>query len=590
MKTRIIPFQLITPILILFILPYIYSQSPAPQDLYSKVSPAMMLLNTYDSDSLLYSSGTAVAVGDSGIVFTNMHIFKDAIWMELVSGSAIIRDIKIVGFEPDKDILVLKIPAGIIRGIKIANSDSVKIGELVYAIGNPLGFKNTFSNGILSGIRNNEKKQLQFTASISPGSSGGALLNSKGEIIGITSLTYKNGQNINFAVPINYYSNTEIIDANDSAKVNLFKDIVEIYNSGSGLASGAENERLAQFCADSINNRNALYTVAKIYCNREMIDKTLEVCSNAIEKYPLDKQFRLLRGEEYVLKSEGDSALSDFNKALEIDSLYEDALLNRGFYFSRRVDKYKSALDDYFKLVSINSNNDFIYLDIAEIYQVQHDTANAIANLKKSYAYDGFTAAMFYERGRDFSDLKMYDEALADFTSAISLNTENADYYFSRAVAYSKQDLHENAMSDYFSVLKFNPMNMLALNNLAYEYFNLEDYSKAEETFLKALSIDDKHFDSYIGLAITAHTLNKKNECARNMYKAMKLSPFLENGMAGLDSLKKHGNFWSNTELKNIREVFVMMGVEDSDKFAMFDDDLAVESVERPNKMATRVK
>lgn len=81
----------------------------------------------------------------------------------------------------------------------------MQIGEQILAIGNPYGFENTISDGLISGIREiADFKLLQITAPVSPGSSGGALFNMKGEVIGITSIGSQwNAQNLNFAIPIN---------------------------------------------------------------------------------------------------------------------------------------------------------------------------------------------------------------------------------------------------------------------------------------------------------------------------------------------------------------------------------------------------
>lgn len=82
----------------------------------------------------------------------------------------------------------------------------MQVGEPVVAIGNPYGWENTISDGLISGIREIEDlKLLQITTPISPGSSGGALFNMKGEVIGITTIGSEWGaQNLNFAIPINY--------------------------------------------------------------------------------------------------------------------------------------------------------------------------------------------------------------------------------------------------------------------------------------------------------------------------------------------------------------------------------------------------
>ena len=89
--------------------------------------------------------------------------------------------------------------------LPLGDSDAVEIGEPVYAAGNPSGLEGTFSDGIISSIRGDGAYKIpQITAPISPGSSGGPVLNEKGEVIGVSVLTIRNGQNFNFAIPINY--------------------------------------------------------------------------------------------------------------------------------------------------------------------------------------------------------------------------------------------------------------------------------------------------------------------------------------------------------------------------------------------------
>ena len=81
----------------------------------------------------------------------------------------------------------------------------VQVGETVYAVGNPRGLEGTFSDGIISSIRPvGSDKLIQITAPLSPGSSGGPVLNRRGEVIGVSVLTIRDGQNLNFAIPSNY--------------------------------------------------------------------------------------------------------------------------------------------------------------------------------------------------------------------------------------------------------------------------------------------------------------------------------------------------------------------------------------------------
>jgi hypothetical protein len=101
---------------------------------------------------------------------------------------------------------LLRIEAIDLPALTLGNSNDVKVGDEVLLIGAPLGFEETISTGIVSAVRVSERgvRVIQTTAAASPGSSGGPLLNGKGEVVGVISFGAVEGQNINFAIPINY--------------------------------------------------------------------------------------------------------------------------------------------------------------------------------------------------------------------------------------------------------------------------------------------------------------------------------------------------------------------------------------------------
>ncbi|MDE0687532.1 MAG: S1C family serine protease [Candidatus Poribacteria bacterium] len=104
-----------------------------------------------------------------------------------------------------RDLIILKVTAFGTQTISLGNSDYAQVGETVYAVGNPRGLEGTFSEGIISSIRPiGSDKLIQITAPLSPGSSGGPILNRSGEVIGVSVLTIRDGQNLNFAIPSNY--------------------------------------------------------------------------------------------------------------------------------------------------------------------------------------------------------------------------------------------------------------------------------------------------------------------------------------------------------------------------------------------------
>ena len=158
------------------------------------------------------TSGQPVSLGSGffaaqGKIASNLHVVEGASrgYAKVVGQQAKYSIEGIIGIDPDHDLVLLKISATLTPPLSIGNSDSVEVGESVYAVGNPQGLEGTFSQGIVSSIREvGSDKLLQITAPISPGSSGGPVLNSKGEVVGISVAIFKGGQNLNFAIPSNY--------------------------------------------------------------------------------------------------------------------------------------------------------------------------------------------------------------------------------------------------------------------------------------------------------------------------------------------------------------------------------------------------
>jgi len=180
------------------------------EQIFEKYSEAIITVGTKDwyGD---FGSGSGFLISPTGLIITNYHVIEDAdkAIIALINKHKRVDTYNItsvVATDSIKDIAILKIKGQGLPYVTIGDSDLVKPGQKVFAIGNPEGYTNTISDGIISQIRGLEKgiKLFQITAPISRGSSGGALFNEIGEVIGITNMGDWYGQNINFAVPINY--------------------------------------------------------------------------------------------------------------------------------------------------------------------------------------------------------------------------------------------------------------------------------------------------------------------------------------------------------------------------------------------------
>ena len=156
-------------------------------------------------------SGVIIDAG-AGTVVTNFHVIKGADEIQVILTDGRNFKAKLLGSDPEADIAVLKIEAKNIAQAPLANSDKLRVGDFVVAIGNPFGLGQTVTTGIVSalgrsglGIEGYEDF-IQTDASINPGNSGGALVNLRGELIGInTAILAPTGGNvgIGFAIPVN---------------------------------------------------------------------------------------------------------------------------------------------------------------------------------------------------------------------------------------------------------------------------------------------------------------------------------------------------------------------------------------------------
>lgn len=160
-----------------------------------------------DKDGNPIAQGSGFLVSKDGLIVTNYHVIAQgtSAVMKLPDGAFFVVD-GVLAFDKARDLAVIKAHGENLRTVTLGNSDRVEVGQEVVAIGNPLSLESTVSNGIVSGIRTDEDrggKFLQITTPISPGSSGGPLFNMAGEVIGITTMYLKGGENLNFAIPIN---------------------------------------------------------------------------------------------------------------------------------------------------------------------------------------------------------------------------------------------------------------------------------------------------------------------------------------------------------------------------------------------------
>jgi S1-C subfamily serine protease len=171
-----------------------------------RVFPSTVLLVMEDANGQPLSLGSGFFVTPDTVA-TNFHVIEGSKsgFAKLVGKRQTFEVVGVVSVDQQHDLALLKLKGVMAPSLKLAGGENVAVGDRVYAVGNPLGLEGTFTQGIVSGIRHSKTDAfLQISAPISPGSSGGPVLNSKGQVIGVATSTFKGGQNLNFAVPSTY--------------------------------------------------------------------------------------------------------------------------------------------------------------------------------------------------------------------------------------------------------------------------------------------------------------------------------------------------------------------------------------------------
>lgn len=193
-------------------------------DLFESAAPSVVFITTssfsqsywsFDVTEIPKGSGTGFMWDDKGHIVTNFHVVEGGqkFYVSLSDQSS--YEAKLVGAEPAKDLAVLKINAEDknLKSIPVSRSDNLKVGQSVYAIGNPFGFDQTLTTGVISALGREIKAQygrkihdvIQTDAAINPGNSGGPLLNSSGQLIGVNTAIYSPSgafSGIGFSIPV----------------------------------------------------------------------------------------------------------------------------------------------------------------------------------------------------------------------------------------------------------------------------------------------------------------------------------------------------------------------------------------------------
>jgi len=394
-------------------------------------------------------NGSGFIFSEDGLIGTNYHVVDgiDSIIVKTSDGTYYDAELLLIDEKNDMAILRIKNANGTkFPTIKFANSDALKVGQEVFAIGSPLGYEYTISQGIIAGIRDNEKvsfsdpvtympieksfeKVIQITAAISPGNSGGALFNRKGEVIGITTYTYTGYGNLNFAIAINsfvYFLNSvdlANIDSNEDAKK---KRQESLYFSNLRLANNFKQE--ATYSWFYVKQKDTMKTLDTFIVKQDSIArmnfnkaetfyfKCLDISPDSFNVYR--EMMDLYVYCENFPKAE--NLYDSIKVRFQSDSLL--SLLSSSLANAYTTSKeYKKALEFYEKMSAKDTADIYLRYQIGSIYENMGKNKKAVKEYKKVIKKDsGYTQAyiqigsIYYNKYKDYKTAKKFIEEAYD--------------------------------------------------------------------------------------------------------------------------------------------------------------------------------
>ena len=395
-----------------------------------KALAATVTLEMSDTQGQPISYGSGFFVSPTYIV-TNFHVVvrTDSGTAKLVAKTKTYPIQNVVATDPGNDLAILQVKMPGIKPLPLGDSDKVRIGERVYVTGNPKGLEGTFSEGIISRISDQEtKKRLQMTAPISPGSSGGPVLNSKGDVVGVTFMTIIDGQNLNFAIPAKYVK--ALLDSKDGKK-NISAEYYFIqgnkkYEQGLYKSAILDYDTAIWLKPDYIDAYIGR-GIAKY--ELDQYDAAFDDLYTVIELKPVSveaaKAFASI-GAMNVKRGLHHGATYMYNQAIQIKPDYVDAYIGRG-----KV-QYKHGQ----WLHELGEHVPKMRRDALDKY------AAAIADFETAIQLELDSSKAYIGRGTVKLELDQYLEAIADFDKAIQFepySTETVEAYIGRGIAKYKQ-------------------------------------------------------------------------------------------------------------------------------------------------------
>ncbi|MBF0479983.1 MAG: tetratricopeptide repeat protein [Candidatus Omnitrophica bacterium] len=415
---------------------YMYKPTEA-KDIFARVSQSVVFISVNGGKSL----GSGFIISPDGVIVTAVHVLANSTDVKVRLKDGMELPVKWVLYQDNrKDLAVIKIDAQNLPALPLGNKNSMSIGDKVYCIGNPLGLDYSLSDGLVSGFRNLEGvSYVQFTAPISPGNSGGPVVNASGEVIGIAEMVLtgqeKIAQNLNLAAAVN-----ELPPDVASLPPTEYEQSKGIYLSKADQLVQEGSQQYAQG-------------------NKEKAEKMIE---EALQEDPDSASANNMMGRFYYEEKNFEKAQHSFEKAIAQEPNFAKAYSNLGVLYYR-LGRSEQAEGLYKKAIALDPNNIGANNGLALIYRKRGQIDQAEELLKKTIALEPKEPISYINLEGVYYIRGQLDLAEDLGKKAIALDPNQADAYGILGQVYRDRQEWDKAIDNYNKAIELDPQAMAAL-------------------------------------------------------------------------------------------------------------------------------
>ena len=367
-------FQYFYPVLFVsltLVFPPALASAKTPEQIFEQVSSSVVVVDIFDSKNEFIGQGSGVVIG-AGQVITNCHVAKRGKSRQVrQSGKTFAATMQYS--DPSRDLCQLNVPDLHAPPVVLGTAKKLKVGQRVYAIGAPEDLELTLSEGLISSLRPHEGADyIQTSAAISLGSSGGGLFDDQGQLIGITTFYHAEGQNLNFALPVDWIGELPkraqgILPVAKKSGLDWLNRVVALEHKKDwpGMLKLSQ-----QWVKNEPVSADAWFSLGIAHKNLKQYDQAIKAYRGALRIQPEYADAWNNLGNILNNIKQHEQAIQAYREALRIEPDYASAWNNLGIAYEN-IKQYEQAISAYQEAVRIEPEKTSGWYNLGEAYSRQ---------------------------------------------------------------------------------------------------------------------------------------------------------------------------------------------------------------------------